>query len=88
MIRVPPQIAAIITSLWALGIGATTQIALPSWAHYAITAAGIILAGLNIIPTTTVQEELAPPYPLGQPHPQTPAAPSATQQAQQEQGLS
>jgi len=89
MIRVPPQIAAIIASLWGLGIAATTQITLPSWAHFAITAVGIILAGIGILPTNTVSEAaVGPPYPIGLDHVVQPQAAPPPAASPAEKGLS
>ena len=50
MIRVPRQIAGILSGLWGVGLAASTQVPLPWWAHYVIIAGGVVLAGLGIIP--------------------------------------
>jgi hypothetical protein len=57
MIHLPPRIAAAAASLWALALGATSQIAMPSWGHALITGAGILLAGLGILPDSQLPAE-------------------------------
>lgn len=55
MIKLPTQVAGMITGLWALGIGAASSLpgGLPWWAHYAIAAGGVLLAGLFGVNVTT-----------------------------------
>jgi len=61
MIKVPPRVAAMLGSLWAVGIGATTAVNMPWWGHYIVTAAGILLVGLGLIPTSEIPPGPGPP---------------------------
>lgn len=60
MIRLPPQVAVILAGLWSVLLGATTQFALPGWAHFVIVAVGGVLAGLGIIPEPQTGEPPGP----------------------------
>lgn len=64
MIRVPPQIAAVIAGLWAVAIAYTAHMPhLPEWAPYAIAGGGVILAafGINIPQATPIIHSTPPP---------------------------
>lgn len=63
MIRLPAQLAAMLTGLWAVGIAYTSQLhGLPGWAPYAIAGGGVIAAGLGVnVPQTPALIDSTPP---------------------------
>lgn len=65
MIKLSPQLTAMLSGLWAVAIGATTQIpSMPWWGHYVIVAAGVLAAGLGINTSTPppTKAELEEPW--------------------------
>jgi hypothetical protein len=72
--KLSPRLSATVSALWAVAVGATTQIPhLPSWGQWVIIGVGIILAGVGIntaqtplLDTTTTTSAPAagsgPPY--------------------------
>jgi hypothetical protein len=62
MLKLSPQLTGIVSSLWAVVIGASTQIeGIAWWGHYAIVAAGILLAGLGVNTTSSPSRPTPPP---------------------------
>lgn len=58
--KLSPRLAGAVSGLWAVVVGASTQIPnMPWWGHYAIVAGGVLLSAYGINTATTPAESAA-----------------------------